>query len=39
MIENGQGSVGSLETMLERAYGMVKERAFMYQYEKYGVGV
>ena len=30
-------SVNSLQTILERAYGMLKSKAFLYQYEKYHV--
>ena len=37
LIDNGPKFVNSFEMILDRAYGMLKENAYLYQYEKYGL--
>ncbi len=37
IVENGMSCASSLEKILERAYGMVKESAFLYQYKRFGL--
>jgi tubulin delta len=37
LVENGVVCTGSLEKILERAYNMMGEGAYLYQYKKYGI--
>jgi len=39
MLSNDQGALGPMQRMQERAYAMLASRAFVHQYEKYGLGV
>ena len=37
VVENGVNCIGSLDKIIERAYGMMNEGAYLYQYKKYGI--
>jgi len=37
VVENGVSTTGNLDKILERAYAMINEGAYLYQYSKFGV--
>ncbi|GIL96721.1 hypothetical protein Vretimale_2529 [Volvox reticuliferus] len=39
LLSNDRRCVGPIQRMLEHAYGMLESRAFVHQYETYGMGV